>query len=61
MTTFAVAGLKADDVQDALWEKKIRVRAEKNAGADVGVRFSAHWYVSPADIDRALKVIAGLG
>jgi selenocysteine lyase/cysteine desulfurase len=56
MTTFAVAGRKADDVQDELWKRKIRVRAE----GDAGVRLSAHIYVSPADIDRVLSVVESL-
>lgn len=55
ITTFRVAGMKARDLQNALWEGKIRVRAQ---GDDKGVRFSAHIYVSPTDIDRALSIVA---
>jgi selenocysteine lyase/cysteine desulfurase len=57
ITTFAVAGKTGRDLQNALWEKKIRVRAQ---GGERGVRLSAHLYVSPADIDRVLEVTAGL-
>jgi selenocysteine lyase/cysteine desulfurase len=57
ITTFAVAGHTGRELQDALWEKKIRVRAQ---GADRGVRLSAHLYVSPADIDRVLDVVSAL-
>jgi selenocysteine lyase/cysteine desulfurase len=56
MTTFTVANRSSDQVQDALWERKIRVRAE----GDAGVRLSAHFYVTPADIERTLDVIAEL-
>ena len=56
MTTFAVAGRNSEDVQDALWKDRIRVRAE----GDLGVRLSAHWYVSPQDIDRTLAVVRSL-
>lgn len=50
ITMFAVIGTTGRELQDALWTKKIRVRAQ---GGDRGVRLSAHLYVSPADIDRA--------
>jgi selenocysteine lyase/cysteine desulfurase len=55
ITTFRVRGMTARDLQNALWDKKIRVRAQ---GDDKGVRLSAHRYVSPADIDRVLRVVA---
>lgn len=55
ITTFRVDGMKARDLQNALWEQQIRVRAQ---GDDKGVRLSAHIYVSPADVDRALAVVA---
>ena len=45
-----IEGVAARDLQNALWEKKIRVRAQ---GDDKGVRLSAHVNVAPADIDRA--------
>ena len=55
ITTFRVEGMKARDLQNALWEQQIRVRAQ---GDDKGVRLSAHVYVSPGDIDRVLAVAA---
>jgi isopenicillin-N epimerase len=54
ITTFRVEGVKAKALQDALWEKRVRVRA---VGEERGVRLSAHLYVSPADVDTALDVI----
>lgn len=57
ITTFRVDGVTARALQDALWAKKIRVRAQ---GDDKGVRLSAHLYVSPADIDRVLDVVRAL-
>ncbi len=57
ITTFRVEGTTARDLQNALWEKKIRVRAQ---GDDKGVRLSAHIYVSPSDIDRVLEVVSAL-
>ncbi|MBI3667918.1 MAG: aminotransferase class V-fold PLP-dependent enzyme [Acidobacteria bacterium] len=57
ITTFGVSGRTGRQVQDALWERKIRVRAQ---GGDLGVRLSAHLYVSPADIDRVLEVVSSL-
>ena len=56
MTTFAVAGRTSDEVQDELWKRKIRVRAE----GDAGVRLSAHLYVAPTDIDRVLDTVASM-
>ena len=57
ITTFRVEGVPARDLQNALWEQKIRVRAQ---GDDKGVRLSAHVYVSPSDIDRVLEVVRAL-
>lgn len=57
ITTFRVEGTSARDLQNALWARKIRVRAQ---GDDKGVRLSAHVYVSPADIDRVLEVVRDL-
>ncbi len=54
ITTFRVEGVPARDLQNALWEKKIRVRAQ---GDDKGVRLSAHVCVAPSDIDRVLEVV----
>ena len=57
ITTFRVEGVTARDLQNALWERKIRVRAQ---GDDKGVRLSAHVYVAHKDIDRVLEVVAVL-
>jgi len=57
ITTFRVEGATARELQNALWEEKIRVRAQ---GDDKGVRLSAHVYVDPSDIDRALDVVKAL-
>ncbi|MGI9202362.1 MAG: aminotransferase class V-fold PLP-dependent enzyme [Woeseiaceae bacterium] len=57
ITTFRVEGLSARDLQKALWQKKIRVRAQNDRN---GVRFCTHLYVSPDDIDRALDVISSV-
>lgn len=57
ITTFRVEGVTARDLQNALWEKKIRVRAQNNAN---GVRFCTHLYAAPQDIDLALDVVATL-
>jgi selenocysteine lyase/cysteine desulfurase len=54
ITTFRVNGMKAKALQDALWAKRVRVRAQND---ERGVRLSAHMYVSPADVDVALDVI----
>ena len=56
ITTFGVSGHTGRELQDALWARKIRVRAQ----GDPGVRLSAHVYVSPTDIDRVLDVVAGM-
>ena len=57
ITTFRVEGVTARALQDALWTRKIRVRAQ---GDDRGVRLSAHLYVNPSDIDTVLEVVRGL-
>ena len=59
ITTFAVPGVTGRELQDALWAKRIRVRAQGQT-VDRPVRLSAHLYVSPADIDRVLDIVAGL-
>jgi selenocysteine lyase/cysteine desulfurase len=56
ITTFGVVGHNGRQLQDALWAKKIRVRSQ----GDPGVRLSAHFYVSPADIDRVLDVVSAM-
>ncbi|MCP5110352.1 MAG: aminotransferase class V-fold PLP-dependent enzyme [bacterium] len=58
ITTFGVKGKTGSELQDALWTRKIRVRAQR---AHQRVRLAAHLYVSPADIDRTLDVVASLG
>ncbi len=57
ITTFSFNGQPGRDLQNALWERKIRVRAQ---GGSRGVRLSAHLYVSPADIDRVLEVTSSM-
>lgn len=57
ITTFRIEGVKAKALQDALWARRVRVRAQNDAR---GVRLSAHLYVSPADIDTVLGVAAAL-
>jgi len=59
IATFAVSGVTGRALQDALWAKKVRVRAQGQT-LDRPVRLSAHFYVSPADIDRVLEVVAAL-
>lgn len=56
ITTFGIRGQHGRVLQDALWTKRIRVRAQGEAG----VRLSAHLYVSPDDIDRVLEVVSGM-
>lgn len=53
ITTFRVDGVKAKALQDALWARQVRVRAQSDAR---GVRLSAHLYMSPADVDTVLEV-----
>lgn len=53
ITTFRVDGVKAKALQDALWARRVRVRALDD---DRGVRLSAHLYLSPTDIDAVLEV-----
>ncbi len=59
ITTFSVAGITGRQLQDALWAKKIRVRAQGQT-VDRPVRLSAHFYVAPADIDRVLDAVSAL-
>jgi isopenicillin-N epimerase len=53
ITTFRVEGVAAKVLQDALWARRVRVRAQ---GDERGVRLSAHLYVSPADVDAVVEV-----
>ena len=55
--TFGLENKTADELQDALWEGKIRVRAQRNQQR---VRLCAHLYVSPDDIERALDIVRTL-
>ena len=57
MTTFRVDGVKAKALQDALWARRVRVRAQNDTR---GVRLSAHMYVGPADIDTILEVVSSV-
>jgi selenocysteine lyase/cysteine desulfurase len=57
ITTFRIEGVPAKKLQDALWARKVRVRAQNDAR---GVRLSAHLYVSADDIDRVLEVAAAV-
>lgn len=57
ITTFRVDGVPAKALQDALWARKVRVRAQNDQR---GVRLSAHLYNSPADIDTVLDVAASM-
>ena len=54
ITTFGVEGVDGKKLQQDLWARKVRVRAQ---GGERGVRLSAHLYVSPADIDTVLEVV----
>ena len=56
-TTFGLENKTADELQDALWEAKIRVRAQRN---NRRVRLCAHLYVNPDDIARTLDVVRTL-
>jgi selenocysteine lyase/cysteine desulfurase len=53
ITTYRVDGVKAKALQDALWAKRVRVRAQSD---ERGVRVSTHLYVSPAAVDVILDV-----
>ena len=53
ITTYRVDGVKSKLLQDALWARRVRVRAQND---ERGVRLSAHLYVSPADVDTVLEV-----
>ena len=53
ITTYRVNGVKAKALQDALWARRVRVRAQND---ERGVRVSTHLYVSPADVDVILDV-----
>jgi selenocysteine lyase/cysteine desulfurase len=56
-STFGLENKTADELQDALWEAKIRVRAQRQ---NRRVRLCAHLYVNPDDISRTLDVVRTL-
>jgi selenocysteine lyase/cysteine desulfurase len=56
-STFGLENKTADELQDALWEAKIRVRAQRQ---NRRVRLCAHVYVNPDDVSRALDVVRTL-
>lgn len=58
ITTFGLENKSGAELQDALWAAKIRVRAQ---GQTPRVRFSAHVYVSPDNIDKTLDIVRKLG
>jgi selenocysteine lyase/cysteine desulfurase len=57
ITTFRVEGVTARALQEALWVRRVRVRAQ---GDEKGVRLSAHLYVAPRDVDTVLETVAAL-
>jgi len=57
LTTFRVEGVTGRAMQDALWFRKIRVRSQ---GDEKGVRLSAHFYMSPKDVDVVLDAVSRL-
>ena len=58
VTTFGLDNKSGTELQDALWDAKIRVRAQ---GKNPRVRLSAHLYVNPNDINRTLDIVRKLG
>jgi isopenicillin-N epimerase len=57
ITTYKVEGLSGKQLQDAYWEKgRMRPRAQ----GDFGVRHCTHIFNSEEEIDRAIKIVAGL-
>jgi isopenicillin-N epimerase len=57
ITSFGVEGVSPRELQNAFWEQRIRVRAQRD---DVGVRFCCHLYVNPGDIERSLELLQAL-
>ncbi len=55
--TFGLENKTADELQDALWEGKIRARAQRN---NRRVRLCSHVYVAPEDIERAVDIVRTL-
>lgn len=56
-TTFGLENKTGAELQDALWDAKIRVRAQ---GKNPRVRLTAHLYVNPDDIARTLDIVKKL-
>ncbi len=57
MTRFCIGALDGKRVQDALWERgKIQPRSQ----GENGVRYSTHIFNSPAEIEKALAIVAEL-
>ena len=57
LTTFNVADMDGKVLQDTLWEKG---RLQPRSQGKRGVRFSTHVYNSPAEIEKALAIVAEL-
>ena len=57
MTRFKIRGLDGKVLQDTLWEKG---RLQPRSQGENGVRYSTHIYNSPAEIQKALKIVAEL-
>jgi selenocysteine lyase/cysteine desulfurase len=57
LTTFNVAEMDGKVLQDTLWE---RGRLQPRSQGERGVRYSTHIYNSPAEIEKALAIVADL-
>lgn len=57
VTTFAIDGIAAKDVQHAAWQHKVRIRAVHD---EYGCRVGTHYYVLEDEIDRLLETVASL-
>jgi len=57
VTSFSVEGRKPKEVQDALWQARVRVR---EISEDFGVRCGTHVYVLDEDVDRIVDVVRKL-
>ncbi len=55
VTNFSLEGKTGDQIQDALWRRRIRVRA-----VGPGVRCGTHYYCREAEIDRILEGVSEL-
>ncbi len=54
MTRFRIAGVDGKVLQDTLWEKG---RIQPRSQGENGVRYSTHIFNSPAEIEKALKIV----